>query len=235
MVGSIVCLTGGSFKDLSYEYKDGLFAFYESDSWDDPPMGIYDLREKRVLFAPQFRDVVFLEDGYIKVEVMDDALGRPMDKIIDRDGNETFPSEYTYIWTWKEPWEVHIRDDAGSRDGRITPDGQVVLPCKYDTHEISYKTKRMVFRENGKESVMSFDDRVMIPAIYQEIYGLEKPLLIVKVGDEGQTMEGVVTQEGEEVVPAAYESIQWNRDGRRLLCHRTGHCEMLEVEKTIES
>ena len=40
------------FADIDYEYKDGLFAFYATDKWsvpDNVPLGIYDLKQGRVL------------------------------------------------------------------------------------------------------------------------------------------------------------------------------------------
>lgn len=90
------------FEDIDCEYKNGLFAFYKEDRWDDDvPLGIYDTKQKKVIFEPQFLDVSFIDDDWIKVEVFDDELGRNVEKIIDINGKERFHSIYSSIRTWK--------------------------------------------------------------------------------------------------------------------------------------
>ena len=94
------------FEDINYEYHDGLFAFYKEDKWsDDVPLGIYDIKQKKVIFEPQFFDVSFCDDGWIEVEVYDEQLGRKVEKFIDRNGNEKFHSIYTSIYDWKKPYK----------------------------------------------------------------------------------------------------------------------------------
>ncbi|MBP5469687.1 MAG: WG repeat-containing protein, partial [Candidatus Riflebacteria bacterium] len=90
------------FEDIDYDYFDGMFAFYKEDKWsdDDVPLGIYDIKQQKVLFEPQFLDVDFLEDGWFKVEVYDEKLGRKIEKIIDKNGKEKFYSNYSYIFDW---------------------------------------------------------------------------------------------------------------------------------------
>ncbi|MDR0852743.1 MAG: WG repeat-containing protein, partial [Clostridiales Family XIII bacterium] len=106
------------FADVDYTISDDdCFAFYAEDKWsaDDVLMGIYSIPEKRILFLPQFLDVEFRKDGNFEVEVFDDALGRNIRKIINRQGQPIFASRYSSISAWKEPYEVEIYDDSGDK------------------------------------------------------------------------------------------------------------------------
>lgn len=219
------------FEDIAYDYKDGLFAFYQDDKWgDDVPLGVYDLNQRKVIFEPQFFDVSFRDDGYIEVEVYDEKLGRRIEKIIDLDGNEAFPSIYSSIYGWREPYEVVIRDENGSRHGLIDKEGNVLLPCKYDVawNGISYEKRRLIISEDGKQAVIDFDDNVIIPAKYYEIHGLSNSLLTVRDGEKDHYKEGLITHNGTVVVPPEYHRIGWCKDNR-ILCCGEGDCEMLEL------
>lgn len=220
------------FERIDYEYHDGFFAFYKEDRCgDNVPLGIYDIKQRKVIFEPQFYDVSFRDDGWIEVEVYDEELGRRVEKIIDINGKEKFHSVYSSIYTWKEPYEVMIRDDSGDRHGLIDKDGHVLLPCKYDVAwgGASYEKKRIVFKENGKQGVCDFDDNVIIPAQYYEIHGIDNPLLTVRVGVKDKYKEGLITHDGREVVPAMHKRISWCSDNK-IICCNDGHCEMLRFE-----
>ncbi len=222
------------FEDLDYEYYDGLFAFYADDKWngDDVPLGIYDVKQRKVIFEPQFFDVSFRDDGYIEVEIYDESLGRRIEKMIDRFGNERFHSEYSSIYGWKEPFEVVIRDENGDRHGLIDKDGTVILPCKYDVSwgGISYEQKLIIFERDGKQGVMDFDDNILVDPIYLEIHGMREPLLTVRTGDKENYREGLITSDGKEVLPAKYERIAWCK-GNKLICRADGECIVYQYEK----
>ena len=133
------------FEDLGYEYKDGLFAFYQEDKWSDPDnvlVGVYDLKQHKVILKPQFFDVDFIEDGYLKVEVYDKKLKRRIEKIIDFQGKEVFPSIYSSIYGWREPYEVVIRDENGSRHGLIDKDAMFFCLANMMSRGMVYLTKR---------------------------------------------------------------------------------------------
>ena len=225
------------FEDIAYDYKDGLFAFYQDDKWgDDVPLGVYDLNQRKVIFEPQFFDVSFRDDGYLEVEAYDEKLGRRIEKIIDLDGNEAFPSIYSSIYGWREPYEVVIRDENGSRHGLIDKEGNVLLPCKYDVpwDGISYEKRRLIIPQDGKQAVIDFDDNVIIPAKYYEIHGLDDILLTVRDGEKDNYKEGLITHNGTVVVPPKYHRIGWCKDNR-ILCCNEGGCEMLELIIKSES
>lgn len=222
------------FEDIDYDYKDGLFAFYKEDKWeDDVPLGIYDIKQQKVIFEPQFFDVSFRDDGYIEVEVYDEELDRRIEKLIDRNGKEKFHSVYSSIYTWKKPYEVVIRDESGDHHGLIDENGTVLLPCEYDVawNGISYENRRILFVENEKQGIRDFDGNVVIKPIYHEIHGLDEPLFTVRVGNKDDYKEGLITPDGKEVVPAIWHRISWENNNR-IICCSEGLCEMLFFEKT---
>jgi hypothetical protein len=220
------------FEDFGYDYMDGLITFYSDSKWsgDDTPLGIYDLKAKKVLFEPQFLDVDLNDDGTIEVEVFDENLGRTVEKIIDRIGHELFPSVYSSIYTWKEPFEVVIRDENGSKHGLIDRSGKVLLPCKYSAawNGIYWEEKRIIFEEGSKKGLMDFDDNVIIPAIYSEISGVTAPLLTVTISEENTKRVGLLDHSGNVVFPIEYESIKWLKDKKHLVCCKNGYCEMYQ-------
>lgn len=223
------------FADFGYDYHDGLITFYaqnESLDPDDVPMGVYDLKQKKVLFEPQFLDVSFLEDGDLLVEIFDKALGRNIQKIIDRSGKERFKSVYSYIYTWKEPYEVVIHDGTGDRCGLIDKDGKVILPCKYPAawNGFLHERRCIIFEENGKQGVMDYDENVVIPAVYHEIHGGKDPFLTVRVGEKDSYKESLIAVDGTEVIPPAYSRIGWCQDGKHFYCCSEGCCEMYLIE-----
>ena len=226
-------LTETIFEDLDYVFKDGLFAFYQNDKWSEPdnvPLGVYDLKQNKVIFEPQFLDVNFMDDGNLEVEVFDEKLGRTVEKIIDLNGNEIFPSVYSSIYTWQDPYEVAIRYDDTSKHGLIDKNGTVLLPCKYDVawNGISYEKRRIIVRNGEKQSLIDFDENVIIPEKYYEIYGLHNPLLTVRDGEKDNYKEGLVTLDGTVAIPAEYERIHWCNDNC-IICSNEGSCEILEI------
>lgn len=223
------------FEDIGYNYKDGLFTFYPEDKWsgaDDIPMGIYDIKQKKVLFEPQFLDINFMDDGDIEVEVYDEALGRNIEKIIDKTGKERFPSVYSSIYSWREPYEVVIRDKDGDKHGLKDKEGNVILPCVYNVPwgGLHYKQKRIIFEQDGKQGLKDFEDNIIIPANYYEIYGIDNPLLTVRDGEKNNYKEGLITHDGKVVIPAKYERISWTKDKKRIICCAPGLCEMHVIE-----
>ena len=221
------------FEEIDCEFHDGLFAFFSESPWDndDAPMGIYDTKQKRVLFEPQFTDVSFMDDGYIEVEAYDETLGRTVTRLIDRNGREKFHSEYSSIYTWTDPYEVVIRDkDGASRRGLIDKDGNVLLPCKFNAawDGISYEHKFVIFEEDKKKGLQDFDGNIILPAEYSEIYRRSGPLLIVCKGDGDKRKCGLVTRDGTTVLPIDYERISCF-EGGRYVCSTGEHCEVFQL------
>ena len=221
------------FVDVDYGYQDGLFAFYGSNPYDDALMGIYDLHQKSVLFEPQFLDVEFLKDGDILVEVYDSELGRAVERIINRKGIERFKSEYSSIYTWKCPYEVVIKNDGGDKHGFIDKDGNVIVPCIYDSvwNGLDLDNHRYIFAQEGKQGIKGFDGKIIIPATYLEIYGKDKLLLTARVGEINRYKEGMITAPGITVIEPEYERIAWCKDHKHFYCCADRKCEMYLVEE----
>ena len=135
---------------------------------------------------------------------------RTIEQIINHNGNPIFDSNYTSIREWKNSIEVMIREDAKpDRYGLIDRDGNEILPCKYNVpwNGLSYEKRRMIFIENEKCGVMDFEEKIIIPANYDEITGIDSEFLHVGVGEKNHRLWGLLTEDGAEVLPLQYDSI----------------------------
>ena len=224
-----------TFEGFSYETWKDRILFYAEDpdaTGDGPPMGIYDLAQKKVLFEPQFLDVTFRDNGDMEVEVFDEELGRTIEKIIDPSGKERFKSIYSSIYTWHDLYEVVIRDKDGARHGLIDKEGNEILPCIYDVpwNGFYHEQQRICFVENGKQGMKDYDGNIIIPAIYHEIHGRKDPYLTVRVGEKDSYKEGLITYDGKTVIEANHSRIGWCSDHKHFFCCADGRCEMYVVE-----
>jgi hypothetical protein len=219
---------------LDWESWNNLITFYSIDNdIKEEIVGVYDISEKKVLFEPQFLDLSFCDNGDMLVKVFNKDLGRPIEKIIDRSGKERFKSIYSYIYTWKEPYEVVIRDKDGYKRGLIDENGSIIIPCAYDIPSggFFHDVQKHVFLEDGKQGLKDYSGNTIIPAIYYRIDGYLEPFITVKVGDENNYSEGLITFDGTSVIPANYERIIWCKDKKHFFCFSDGYCEMYVVEQ----
>ena len=226
------------FGGIGYETGKDKVVFYAKDpdtTCDDLPMGVYDLTQQKVLFEPQFLDVYFHENGDMVVKVFDKELGRTIEKILTPNGKERFKSIYSSIYSWREPYEVIIRNKDGSRRGLIDKDGNEILPCIYDVpyEGFHHEQKRFCFVENGKQGLRDYDGSIIIPAIYHEIHGLTSPFFTVRVGEEDNYKEGLITPDGKTVMEATHSRIGWCKDAKHFFTCSNGLCEMYVVEDRI--
>lgn len=76
-----------------------------------------------------------------------------------------------------------------------------------------------------------YDGNIVVPAIYQEIYGRGKPYLTVRVGDENGYREGLITCDGQVVIPANYSHIRWHSDGEHFFCRSDESSEAYVLEE----
>lgn len=114
------------FEMIDYCSNNNLIAYYNKDYWevDDALCGIYDLNEKKIVLEPRFKDIDFLDNGDLCVEVYDKELGGDIEKIIDLTGKERFKSIYTSISTWEQPYRVMVRENDEIRHGIIDSRGE---------------------------------------------------------------------------------------------------------------
>ena len=228
--------------------KDGLFCFYEED-WPFPEWytcGIYDSRKNTVLFetsprnADSHRNAYISRDGTILL-VETDKKGDSIAKIVERNGNEKFPSNYSWIDIDTKPYTVG-RDKKGDINssiiGFIDENGKVLLPCTYEVDNpyddnIFYKQRRFVFIEEGLRGIADFDGNVLISPKYEGLFDIDRPLVTFQKQPEWGPPWGLVTPDGREVLPDEFDVVEWCADNRHILCRRNGTYEMfLLTEKS---
>lgn len=226
------------FTMIDYSFHEGLFAFSTEEPdpfYDEAPMGIYDCKQQKALFEPQFLNVEFLPDGDFCVSVFDEKQGRNLEKIIDRSGKERFPSVYSSISVWQgEPYEVDTWDANGRKCGLIDRQGHVLVPCifGYSPRQawLTNPHMPMTFTENGQQGLMDLDGNVILPARYYKLENLDAPFFTASVGNAQGFLVGMISADGRFVIPAEYHYINWCQDGRHFYCCRPGLCEMYEYE-----
>ncbi|GBU26552.1 hypothetical protein R84B8_00062 [Treponema sp. R8-4-B8] len=219
------------FEDLDYEiYNDEYICFYNEDKWsaEEVPMGIYSIKERRVLFEPQFLDVDFFDEKTIKVEKYDEKLGRNKQIIIDLNGNVLVDSQYASIYEKynyekhkkSDMYEVSIIDNNGKHlCGLIDKDGKEILPCKYDMRfdGILFDQKRIIYKENDKYGIITFNDEIIISPKYTSIQNIRNMFYEVKVGGDERLIDdegkfGLITLDGNTILPIEYKSISMEND-----------------------
>jgi hypothetical protein len=106
-------------------------------------------------------------------------------------------------------YEVCIRDKNGKRlRGLIYKNGNEILQCKYDIpyDGLLLEQEKIIFKENDKYGVVTFNDEIVIPPEYTSIRNIKNEFFEIKVGGkEGRF--GLITLNGETILPAEYESI----------------------------
>jgi hypothetical protein len=211
------------FEDIGYDIScDGCFQYYGASKWsvhdDEPIMGVYSIPENKVVLEPRFVDVDFLAGGLFRVEVPHPTEPqKTVTKIIDRNGIDLFPSEYTFIMERGDFYEVTIRGkDKPDRDGLVDKTGNVILPCKYDIsfNSIFVEERRFVFQESGKQGIMDFDENIVVPAVYDEIHKHSPDFLTVAAGEKDHRLRGLILPDGQQVLPVVYDSI--DIDGEQI-------------------
>lgn len=228
--------------------KDGLFCFYDEE-WPFPEWytcGIYDSRRNTVLFEPSprnadsLRNAHIFKDGTILI-VETDKKGCSIAKIVDRNGTEKFPSDYSWINTDTKPYMVgrEKKGEHSSIIGFIDDNGKELLPCVYEVPELCedvyYEQRRFVFVKNGRQGLMDFDGNVLISPIFGTLFDIDQPLATFQKQPEWNAPWGLVTFDGREVLPDEFDWISWCWDERHILCRRNGAYEMfLLTDKSEE-
>ncbi len=219
------------FDEIDYEYVDGLFTFYTGEiaSNGESFVGVYDLNAQKVLLEPRFTDISLYKDGTIAATFFDPNLGREVEMLLDRKGKELFPSVYSSIHLWSYPYEVYIRDENGCRHGLIDKNGNTVLPCKYAVAWNGFlrEQKRIIFEQGDKVGLMDFKDKVLAPAVYHEIHGIDDPLLTIRKGDKSNYSEGLMDFNGNIILPPRCKRIRWLKDKTHVICeYHNNFCEL---------
>jgi len=206
------------FEGLGYEiYNDDYITFYNEDKWSTPdeiPMGIYSIKEHRVLFEPQFFDVNFIDDETIIVQKYDNKSGKYKAKIIDINGNILLDSQYDSIYLVSDMYEVSIYDTNGKwLHGLIDKNWKEILPCKYNIRVSGFfvDQERIIYKENEKYGILTFNDEVIISPKYTSIQNIRNMFYEVKVGRDERCIDdegnfGLITLDGNIILPIEYKS-----------------------------
>ena len=220
------------FNNISYDYQNGLFVFYENrnvpgDEFRDALYGVYDIPNQKILFEPQFTDVYFMKNGLFCIETVD-SEANGTERIIDRTGKEVFASDYSGIRYYHEPYVVNKGLHEDALYGVINTDGSVVLPCKYKTPwgGISCDDQTIIFIEDGRQGIMDFNENILIPADKQEFSRLTTNLYLFKKDN----LYGIVLKSGLIVLPAEYEKISLCRNNR-IIANGKNVVEVFEINE----
>jgi len=224
------------FKDIiGSDYFNGLFTYYDDDTWDDVPCGIYDLNENKILFEPQFEDVVFNDDGNILVKVFDKDLGHKVEKIIDRTGKEVFKSDYTSIYSWKKPI-IAIKEGENSTTFNIIDEkGNILDSIEFKekvslwNNEIDYKTKTYIYSESNKKGLKNFDGKILIPAQYEYFIKSKNGSFYYFEAEKDRNKKGIMKSDGTVIINPEYDSVTV-LDNNKIICKGKNGVELYEYQ-----
>lgn len=227
-------LTDVVFDGVEAESNEALILFLKNTEDGDTLMGVYDIKEKRTVLPPIYTSLHILENGYFNAESYSERLNRSVERIIDREGKERFPSEYSYINTWKEPYETVVRTDEGEWHGVIEPDGKVLIPCKYNIPFDGFNRikNRIVFEKDDLVGVCDLEGNTVIPPKYYDI-PRQKGLMyaVTREIEDGEIRYGIITPEGSDALPFEYDAFYPYSDGRHVFLTKNGICEAFLMEE----
>jgi len=203
----------------------------------------------RPKFSPEFLDRIrkertetdFDKDGWKLVMYFDEKLKHRIAKVVDHNGNEKFPSKYSYIGPeghngYRHVWIEELDEEniyRGRKDGFIDSNGKEVVPCdEYEGIEPSFyeNAKLFGFKENGKWGISDFNRNVLIAPRYGRLRLWESEgLVFVQDEDNIDAKKGLVTLSGKMVLPIKYNKILGLRDNY-IMCQTDCKTEMFVVK-----
>ena len=229
-------ITEPIFEDYSYDYYNGLITFREKNTFEDIPLGVYDLKENKVLFEPQFEDVTFLDDGNIRVEVFDQDLGHKIEKIIDKTGKEIFKSDYTDIYAWKNPC-VAMKKKGNltvyniiDKNGNILNSAELKGKISYWDSDVNFNTRTYIYSENEKKGLKNFDDEIIIPVIYDGIYPRDNHWYLVVKDKNDRFSHGLCKADGTFIFEPKYGHIIVCKNSNKIICNGKNGAEVYEYK-----
>ena len=182
----------------------------------------------------------FDKDGWKIIIDVDEKLGRRLAKIVDRNGNEKFPSKYSYIGSernghravWIDGPDIE-NPHVGRKLGFVDSNGKEIVPCgEYEAITDSYceDAKLFGFKENGKWGISDFNGNIVVEPRYGQI-NLWENWGLAHVQDEDNTSakKGLMTLNGKMVLPIKYDKIYGLVDNY-IMCHTNCKTEMFVVK-----
>ncbi len=229
-------LTEAKFEDIGWDYYDGLFTFYNENSWDDSPMGLYDMCEQKVIFEPQFDDFEVLNRNLFMVKCKNEKGERKVGRLIDLEGNVLFEDKDLYFaYKINGYYKLCFSCDGNSYDALLDKDLNEIIPrsAKVDFDTIYFDDKVFTFKKDGKVGLMSFDLKTIIEPKYENLYRLSYKNNLYDLYHAGLNgKSGIITVDEKVVIPLEYYSVSRCRDNR-IICNFTddhGSVEMYQLE-----
>ena len=232
-------LTDAIFGDIGWYYKDCLFTFYNEDSFNGAPMGLYDMNEQKVIFQPMFRDIKILSDNLFAVERKDKkGKRRSIIQIVDRKGSVQYESNYlSYLYETHGFIEFSYKEYDGQKEYTALYDMQLnpIIPesKEIDIGRFYFDMNAFSYKKDGKIGFMSIDQKEIITPKYETLWPLDYR------SDNGITLflakkngkYGLIKQNEDVILPFEYRGIHLCKDNQSILCNReTGPAEMFKIE-----
>lgn len=148
-----------------YDYDDRFFLFSSQEEDDDVPNGIYDTKERKILWEPCVEDIIEWNEEFIAVYDMD-SPNRPS-RYVNSKGEEI------YKWLYNTEFNLHTYPDKKGRavvyirKGKNNSDGMIwglycskekfILPLEYD-HICRVSGDIFLVKKQGIHSVVEIED-----------------------------------------------------------------------------
>ena len=233
-------ITEPIFEDEYYDYGFDMFAFRNEDTLDDIPLGIYDLKQNKILFEPQFEDVYLFDKDLIRVEVFDKDLGYNIQKIIDKTGTELFKSNYTSIRVSTCPYQAEIKLNNRKIFKLIDKNGNVLESCEADDignlytsdfwDEVYFAEGTYIFKKDGKFGLKTINGKEILPAIYDEVYPRDNHWYLVMKDKNDRFSHGLCKANGTFIFEPKYGHIIVCKNTNKIICNCKNGVEVYKYE-----
>ncbi|MEZ4799780.1 MAG: WG repeat-containing protein [Flavobacteriales bacterium] len=147
--------------------------------------------------------------------------------IIDLDGNILLPFEYDEIWGYMNRNMMLVQ---GNKKGYCDSTFKLVIPCVYQMLDSPQVEGQFIFSTGGKKTgVMTFDQKVIIPEIYDAVYGYYHDYyLITKDG-----LRGIADTAGNLVISISYEELAISPFNALLLFKQNGKWGIMNLQEKV--
>ena len=231
-----------NWESLTYMDLDGNFLYSrkKENEQDGVPVQPKFNPEWLRLNIKKHRETDFDKDGWKIITDFDENLGRRLARIVDRNGNEKFPSKYSYIGSecngHRKVW-IDGPDAEnvykGLKEGFIDSNGKEIVSCgEYEDIEESYcdNAKLFGFKENGKWGISDFNRNILVEPRYGLVRLWESQgLIYVQDENNRDAAKGLITLDGKMVLPIKYNKIYGLVDNY-IMCHTDCKTEMFVVK-----